>query len=235
MVKIAIVEDEKSAADELSRFLGEYYEEKGGDYRVDVYGDALSFLAAYDGYDVVFMDIELPDYDGMRAAKKLRDTDDTVIIVFVTNMRSFAVEGYKVGALDFVMKPVGRPVLRSLLRKVDRILLRTRGSKVTVKTWGGGIKLLDADEIYYVEVARHHLVFHTEGGELDMYGDLVGLEKTLPAGAFARCNNCYLVNLRYVTDVRGDTVTVAGEELKMSRPKKKDFLLRLAEFHGGRA
>lgn len=167
MVKIAIVEDEKSAADELSRFLGEYYEEKGGDYRVDVYGDALSFLAAYDGYDVVFMDIELPDYDGMRAAKKLRDTDDTVIIVFVTNMRSFAVEGYKVGALDFVMKPVGRPVLRSLLRKVDRILLRTRGSKVTVKTWGGGIKLLDADEIYYVEVARHHLVFHTEGGELE--------------------------------------------------------------------
>ena len=98
MLKAALVEDDDKAAAELKRYLRRYADETGAKIDADVYGDALSFLAAYSGYDIVFMDIELPDYDGMRAAKKLRETDKTVVIVFVTNMRRYAVEGYEVGA-----------------------------------------------------------------------------------------------------------------------------------------
>ena len=233
MLKAAIVEDDDKAAAELKRYLRRYADETGAKIDADVYGDALSFLAAYSGYDIVFMDIELPDYDGMRAAKKLRETDKTVVIVFVTNMRRYAVEGYEVGALDFMMKPVGWQSFRTLMGKAEKVVYSNRDAKVTIKTWGGGIKLLDAKEIYFVEVTRHHLVFHTVSGDYDMYGDLVSMEKVLPERSFARCNSCYLVNLRYVRAVEGDTVNVSGYELKISRPKKKEFLQRIAEYIGG--
>ena len=222
MLKAAIVEDDDRAAAELKRYLRRYADETGAKIDADVYGDALSFLAAYSGYDIVFMDIELPDYDGMRAAKKLRETDKTVVIVFVTNMRRYAVEGYEVGALDFMMKPVGWQSFRTLMGKAEKVVYSNRDAK-----------LLDAKEIYFVEVTRHHLVFHTVSGDYDMYGDLVSMEKVLPERSFARCNSCYLVNLRYVRAVEGDTVNVSGYELKISRPKKKEFLQRIAGYIGG--
>ena len=231
MVKIAIVEDEKSAADELSRFLGEYYEEKGGDYRVDVYGDALSFLAAYDGYDVVFMDIELPDYDGMRAAKKLRDTDDTVIIVFVTNMQQYAIKGYEVGALDFVLKPVSYFAFSLKITKALTSLAHREKASVLL-TFKNGMMRLPAEDITYIEILRRQMIVHTETEVYPVAGTLTEMEAKLGDAGFARCNKGYLVNLRHVKRITADSVQVGNDELLLSRRRREDFLAAMTDYYG---
>ena len=106
MVQIAIVEDEPSAAQELEELVKAYFREKKRDCAICRYESALYFFDAYRAdLDLVFMDIDMPDIDGLKAAAKLREKDELVLLVFVTNMRQYAVKGYAVNALDFIVKP----------------------------------------------------------------------------------------------------------------------------------
>ncbi len=103
-MRIAIVEDEESATQELRVLFARYGKENNMEFSLDTFPDALKFLASYRAdYDLVMLDIEMPFMNGMEGAEKLRKLDPYVPIVFVTNMRRYAVAGYKVNAIDFIM------------------------------------------------------------------------------------------------------------------------------------
>lgn len=107
MINIAMVEDSDSDAKVLTSYLGSYFGGEGIEYQISRYENSESFLAeCKSGFDIVFMDIELPDGNGMDAAKKFRSIDEDAMIMFVTNMAQFAVNGYEVDAFDFIVKPV---------------------------------------------------------------------------------------------------------------------------------
>ena len=107
MLNIAIVEDDPQAAGLLTDYLDRYAQERGISCNSVIFNDAVDFLTGYKAsFDLVFMDIELPGLDGMEAARRLREMDRSVILIFVTNMANFAVKGYEVDALDFIVKPV---------------------------------------------------------------------------------------------------------------------------------
>ena len=108
------------------------------------------------------------------------------------------------------------------------------GKRLLVNTPTGAV-LLDADDIRYVEILKHHLVYHAVGGDYDGYGTLVEVEKQLAGEPFARCNACYLVNLRYVTQIQGYSVYLGEEELRISHPKRKDFAAAFAAYTAGGA
>lgn len=93
-IKVIIVEDEKDAADLLQQYLLRYGEAKSVEFDVRRYSDATSFLSNYNNSaDLIFMDIELPDGDGMSAVAKIRERDNEVTVIFVTNMSQYAVKG----------------------------------------------------------------------------------------------------------------------------------------------
>lgn len=122
MKNIAIIEDEEEALARIRGYLERFSSESGESFRIVVYGNAIDFLEKYKpNYDIVFMDIKLPNMDGMEAAKKLRALDRFVALVFVTNMKQFAVKGYEVDALDFIVKPVKYP---DFVLKLQRVLAR---------------------------------------------------------------------------------------------------------------
>lgn len=103
MICVSIVEDEAAAAEKLKEFLKKYSEKNNVLFNTTVYTDGESFLSNYKSdVDIVFMDIELPDSNGMEISAKLRELDQLVTIVFVTNMQQFAAKGYSVGAADFI-------------------------------------------------------------------------------------------------------------------------------------
>ena len=107
MFTVAIVEDEIDAARRLEVCLARYSQDHP-DVRFDVtvFSEPTGFLDAYRPvWDIVFMDIEMPNMDGMSAARRLRVLDEQVILIFVTNMAQFAAKGYEVDALDYVIKP----------------------------------------------------------------------------------------------------------------------------------
>ena len=236
MLGIAVVEDDREQAALLEAHIRRYAGEHRFSVSVDVFYDAVTFLEKYSQeYQMVFMDIKMPMLDGMDAAHLLRERDGKVILVFVTTMRQYAIQGYDVNASDFIVKPVAYPEFAlkftRLLGKVDWRALST-GQDVFIKTENSFVRLSPAD-IHYVEVKGHYCVYHTAGGEYRRYQALKSAEAALPAESFARCNNFLLVNLAHVDKVEGMSVFVAGEELQISHPKRKAFVEALIRFAEG--
>lgn len=232
MPKIAIVEDNKAAADKLEEFLDRYSQQESAVFYVDIFDGALSFLERYKPvYDIVFMDIEMPHLDGMEAARRLRKLDQKILLIFVTNMAQFAVKGYEVDALDYIVKPVQYPDFKM---KLQRAVARCQNDAdaVLVPQQNQVSRILLRD-IRYIEVCGHRLIYHTEHGKIDGGGTLREAEERLRGKGFLRCNKCYLVNFKHIANVQGSTLLMTdGDELKISRPRKKEFMWELAECMG---
>ena len=106
-MKLAIVEDRQEHVDRLQSFIEKYREEHNEQFQIFIFSDGLKFLDAYKrGFDIVFMDINMPHIDGMETAKRLREIDKNTCLIFITEHSSFAVSGYEVSAFDFILKPV---------------------------------------------------------------------------------------------------------------------------------
>ena len=233
MYRIAIVDDENSAAEALEGQIRRYAGEAGADVETVRYESAMAFLSNYQAnFDIVFMDIEMPYLNGMEGAAKLREIDRTTLLIFATNLGHMAVQGYTVEAFDFIIKPVRYELLRMKLERAFRRLERERVRNVSFNSDGARL-VMPADQIRYVEVADHRLVFHTESGDYPAYGTMAKLRGQLEPLGFFLCNNCYLVNLRFVRRVEKFTVTVGEDALQISRPRRKAFLQALNDYIGG--
>ena len=229
---IAIVEDSREEAETLLAYFARYGTEKGVAFKTAHFTSGEEFLSKYRPvYDLVFMDIGLPKLNGMEAAARLRELDRAVTLIFVTNMAQFAVKGYEVDAFDFVVKPVSYANFALKLQRALNKLERRRDTEVLI-TLSDSIFRIPASRIKYVEISGHKMVYHTTEGELSAYGNLKEAEAAL-GGQFVRCNNCYLVNLNYVQAVRGYTALVDGDELQISRPRRKVFVQAINDFLGG--
>lgn len=231
MIRVAIVEDEESAACALREYFLRFQETSREPFQITSYDNAVSFLEHYHGFDLVMMDIRMPHMNGMDAAVRLRKLDTQCVLIFVTNMAQYAVKGYEVDALDFVVKPVSYYNFAMKMEKALRVCQRRKTSSIRVLS-DGELRVIATDDLYYVEVSNHNLIFHTRQGLLHLWGNLGKIEKQVQGKGFARCSACYLVNLTYVTGVRRDFVTVHGEELRMTRTKKKEFLNALTDYLG---
>lgn len=232
VIRIAICDDEKEAADLFRQNLARYTAEHGVDFTVSHFCNAITFLENYKPvYDIVFMDIKMPDMDGLTAAKHLRKLDPSVILIFLTNLAQYAVNGYEVNALDFIIKPISYYTLvLKLERALDR-LSSEHGIEVAVSMDDTVVKIRAVD-LKYIEVQGHNLVFHTVKGDYKSYGTLKKIEEKLTAADFVRCNACYLVNMKYVTAIRGDTAYLGETELHISHSKRKDFVRLVNNYMG---
>lgn len=232
-VHIAIVEDEVIWRDTLLAYLKRFEGENDVTFSIDTFHSPVMLLENYKPkYEIIFMDIQMPDMNGMEAARRLRTVDQQVILIFVTNLTQYAIAGYEVSAMDYILKPVQ---YYSFAMKLTKAIWRLGGQSddsinVTTDTGSARVRLKD---IFYVEVRGHMLTYHTHEGSYYGFGSLISQEDKLREKGFVRCNSCYLVNLEYVGSVKGYTLTLKnGEELKISQPKKKSFMLAVKEYHG---
>ncbi len=227
MNKIAIVEDERQHADTLRDYLLRFAQERGAAFEIAVFGNAVSFLENYAGtYDIVFMDIRMPYMNGMDAAHRLRELDKTVILIFITSLTQYAVDGYEVNALNYIVKPVSYPDFALKFSKAYERLRAENNNRIALPTERGMIRL-QPEEIAYCEVRGHQTIYHTARGDFTHYETLRSAEQKLADNGFCKCNHCYLVNLRYVQSLCGDEIAVCygtrTDKLAVSRNKKKAF------------
>ena len=231
MLKICIVEDDGASRDKLTEYIGRFCAEYSIEYNIDWYGDGLQFLEEYKPvYNLIFMDIQLPNIDGMTTARRLREIDGQVGIIFVTNLLKYAIHGYEVQAFDYVVKPL---MYDSFSARMKRFLAHVRAKQQqeeVVLSSGSTIKRVSVNDIYYVEVDGHYLCWHLTSGELSIYGSLVQAERQLAQAPFVKCNSGILVNLNYVQTIEKDSVQVAGQWLPVSRAKKKEFVTAVTKF-----
>ena len=230
---IAIVEDEVTQANLIKTGIAQIGEEMGISVQAELFDKPLFFLDNYvPKYDAIFLDIEMPYCDGIETAKQIRKKDQETIIVFVTNMIQRAIDGYEVQALDFVIKPVTYERLKSTLLQVIRKLGKEKKEGIEVKT-ANQVVYLDQNEILYVEVSRHRLFFHlTSGKVIESWGNMSDIEKKFSLRDFSKCNNCYLVNHKYVKGISQDMVEIGDSRLKISRGRKKEFIENMLAYIG---
>lgn len=235
MLHIRIAEDDGAMARQLQEFLERYAAEQGLELETRTCATGEELLQQYDtSCDILLLDVEMPGIDGMAAARALRERDADVVIVFITNMARYAVQGYEVDALDFILKPVNYFTFRV---KMDRAVRRARqrAHHTVFLQMTDGMQMLETQEIYYLETRQRMLYYHTSRGTFRVRGSLSAAEKELATWHFVRCNQCYLVNLQYVSGVEGDWTTVAGHTLEISRRCKSGYLAAVAAFVGGGA
>ena len=229
MWNIAIIDDEKKFSDELKAFITKYGEQKNESFNVSVYSGAVEFLTFYNGtFDLVFLDIDMPDIDGFSAAKRLRKKDENVPVVFVTHLGArYAVKGYEVDALDYIVKPVSYYDFALKFSRALGKLKKRRDVKVSFRT-DDGFKVMYLSQLKYVECVRHSIYYYSTEGNFEGYGTLKKVEEWLPKGDFVRISQSFIVNLRYVSSVSATEVSLSsGESLPLSRTAKTTFMQAL--------
>ena len=233
MLKIAVVEDQTEVRESLCQFIRQYAGEQGLQAEVEPFADGAVIAEGYQpGYDIIFLDVEMPRLGGFGAAERIRAVDPDVVLVFVTNMAQYAIRGYEVDALDFVLKPVSYYQFSTKLERALQRIQRRRGGQIALQV-GGGVQLLNTDDILYLETRDRLLHYHTAADTWSVRGSLQKAEKELAPYHFARCNQCYLVNLRHVTGVQNDFVQIGQEQLEISRRQRVAFLAAVAAYVGG--
>lgn len=233
MIRIGIVDDEKQERDQLKQALARFGAENGTELNVQEFDCAAVYLAAQDrDFDILYLDIDMPQMSGMELAEKIRETDQDVILIFCTNLQQFALNGYSVGALGFIVKPIQWYSFHMYLTRALKVLQKRAGQKtapphIVVKD-GTVTRLLDAAEIAYVEVRQHDLLYNLCGGDgkteiIKNRGSMQEIAAQLTPYGFVRCSASYLVNLRCITAVSRMNVYIGGAALPIGRTYKDTF------------
>ncbi len=224
MLQIAVVEDVESDREILVSYLERYKDESKQDLTVRCFSNASSFINDDQmEFDIVLMDILMPDMNGMDASRKLREKDESACLIFVTNMADFAVEGYQVNALDYLLKPVTYQRFTATMDKAVKYCASKQHHVLSVRAQEGQLRM-DISSIYYIRSYKHYVYIMTIDKEYRVRSSMKDMEEELNPALFFRCDNSYIVNLAHVERVTKDTAKVGRWEIPVSRMRRKDFI-----------
>ena len=230
MIHVAIVDDEEEQLETTKALLQRYEQEHDTAIRITTFNNAVSFLDPYKAdYDIVILDVKMPYLNGIDAARKLREMDEQVILFFLTTMEQYAIRGYEVAAMDYLIKPINYFDFALRFARAVKKLNKGNDKSIILKTETGVVRVFPS-QIYYVEVSGHYCLYHTAVGNYRQYYSIKKLEQELSGEGFALCNSYLLVNLAFTERVENMSVFVHGEELPISHPKKKQFLSAFSDY-----
>ncbi len=231
MINVCIVEDELAQAELLKQYISKYGNAIKQPFNITHLSDGIDLVDDYKGqFDIILLDIQMKHLDGMAAAEKIRKVDSDVIIIFITSTVQYAVQGYAVDALGYVLKPVPYTQFEQLFDKaITRVNAKKQHVYVKVSVDDKQLKL-DCDTISYIESQRNNVIIHTDDMDYTTVGPLKRFDEMLMEHGFSKCHNAYIVNLSRVEAVQKEEVLLTnGVALPISRARKKEFMAALTE------
>lgn len=223
MIKIAICDDEKIACELLEKKILSYMENWKEHCEIKCFFSAMELLQTPCTFDLFFLDIQMPEQDGIALAKKIRDNENRGAIIFITALSEHVYDAFEVEAFDYICKPIDDMRLQKTLDRAIRKLRENENKSLFVKTmnWCKTVKL---DDIYYCEVINRKIYLHTKNGVIEYYCTLEDIEKQLDY-RFVRCHRSYLVNLDYMLEYTNGQITLEnGEHVPTSRLRHQYFM-----------
>ena len=226
MLKIAVCDDSRELLEKVEKDLHEYENVRNTPVTVHTYTNAVDLL---DGlkktdYDILILDIIMPGFTGMQAAHEIRKFNEEIKIIFLTASREFAIESYSVGAYYYLLKPVLKEKLFSVLDKVVSEITSKQESCVIYTHMG--IVNIPFAKIECLEVYNKHLVFHlSDGSTKETRGALTDYENVfLERKEFLKIHRSYILNMDYIHSIEaGEIATYSGKRFPVSRLLAKDI------------
>lgn len=217
-LKIAVCDDDNKQADYLQTLVSAWMRKGNHTCRTESFPSAEAFLFEYaedKAYDILLLDIEMGGMNGVDLAKTIRQTNDTIQIIFITGFPDFIAEGYEVSALHYLMKPVLPEKLHTVLDKAAANLAKSE-KRLSI-TYDRQTDFVPLSQIMYIEAQKQYILIHTISETYRMKGSLSDMEKQLDE-YFIKCQRSFVVNLRYVTRIKNDCVLLKnGSEVPISR------------------
>lgn len=238
LVRIAIVEDEKDQYEYYGKVLEAWSEANAVRLSVSYIGSAEEFLFKYDRrnlFDIIFLDVCMRDMNGMELAHVIRKYDRNVQIVFVTGDSGYVFEGYEIGAVRYLLKPVDESRIAEALDSCLEKLEKRTEDYLTFMYLGENLKLFRSD-IIYVQVDGHYLQMQTKDRRYEWKGSLKEMNARLEPDRFVMANRSTIVNLEYISKItRESCILESGESIPVSRgayPALNDAFMKFY-FNGG--
>ncbi|MCD8223126.1 MAG: LytTR family DNA-binding domain-containing protein [Clostridiales bacterium] len=231
MIHIAIMDDDKSQLSSLKREIARFFAERKLECKIQTYLDEGQFERESDKFDVLFFEINLKKTDGLEMARRIRGRSKDLMLVFVTSMVQYAVQGYELDISDFIRKPVKKIELERALQKIVRQWSSRKKKKLILKT-AKGVEVISINEVLFVEVLNHALVYHTREGNFQIRGQFCNAVNQFMGEQFQICNRSCLVNLEYVTALGSDYVEIGENRLPVSRARKKELMEEYKNYTG---
>ena len=230
MYRIAVIDDELPEQKHMEGLLRAYESGHSVRFHIVCYEDGADFIEDFhDQYDIIFCDIRMKFTDGLTAAREIRRRNSAAILIFTTNLSDFAIQGYEVEALGYMLKPISKALLeRNLDRALDR--LASKKTAYLVIESGSRVMRIPIEEITYIDCLKHYQYIHTVHETHKVLTPLTELEARLDPEAFSRSSSGILVHYRYVKGADRQTVRVGDEVLPISRGRQKAFMAGLTAY-----
>ena len=229
-LQIAICDDDRETLEWLSNAITHFFgsREKA---RLYFFTDGGELLGADKNFDLIFLDIEMKDLNGIETARRIRISDPLVPIVYVTGYSKYWKSAYQVHAFDFIEKPLKETELHRVLSDFIRSMEKKKQKTIRLSV-EDGIAFENTDDIYYFIISKKKRVFvKTRRKEYIAKENLMDIYEKLDKKQFYLSHRSAIVNLNYVDHIRQyDIYLVNGEWLPLSQKKRKDFLLKINEF-----
>ena len=218
-MKIAICDDERQIIEDYSKIINTYLFEKNIVCTVDSFSDGNSFLQLYSEYDLVFLDYDLPDINGMDIAKTIRSNDGRIMIVFLTAYAEHVYDSFEVDTFRYLVKPVSNRKIYEALDKFIEIYNHNRKISIPTNT---AVTFVDTDEVIYIEAAKKHTKVKTTGNEYIANKAISSYQTEITNPHFFRTHRGYIVNMRYISTVEKNTITLTNGEIVLLSSKCRD-------------
>lgn len=221
--KIAICDDEQNQIEYITSIVASWSAHEGHGCEIRTFASAEAFLFEYEedkAYDILLLDVEMKNMNGIELAKRIRKDNNRAEIIFITSHFEFVGEGYEVDALHYLIKPISAEKLTQVLTKAaEKILVEP--PSVVISCEGETVKLYESD-ILYVESFLHYIVIHTKDKDYKIKENISVFENKV-SDDFYRIHRSYLVSLKYITRISRTSVNIGSTELPLSRGKYDDI------------
>ena len=225
-MRIAVCDDEEKYRIELKSLLGRLG--TSCEYDIDTFSNGNWLLRECDKepYDLVFLDIEMPEIDGISLARKLRAKHEDLNIVFLTGHVEYAIEGYEVNALRYLTKPVQIDKLREVLQHVES---RMKSKRQVIIREDGEELLIDLADIVFMEAQNQYVRICTVKGDHLIRYNIGDFENDLRNDGFFRTHRGYLVSLSRVKKLVKNDVIMEGKSGEIQVPVSRNNVKALKD------
>ncbi|MDE6934911.1 MAG: LytTR family DNA-binding domain-containing protein, partial [Oscillospiraceae bacterium] len=225
MITFAICDDEPLMAQELASHLADYMKENSmtAAYSASSFSNGRALLERVGSFDVIFLDIQMEQPDGMETARLLRQRGDHSLLIFVTVLKECVFDSFQVEAFDYLLKPLDSARFHQTMDRVLRSLEQRTAKDIVIQR-GTGCEVVLLSDIVYCEVLGRKIYLHKkDGAVIDYYDKLEDLEQRVD-GRFFKCHRSYLVNLDYVRGCQdGQVLLDQGERIPASRLREREL------------